>query len=491
MTVASSAPLPLESAYADAFPELALPWESIRPENPQLTVLNEPLARALGLDPEALRSEAGVRALLGNDLARGARPVAQVYAGHQFGMYSARLGDGRALLLGELRAPGGALFDVHLKGSGPTPFARGGDGFAALGPMLREYLVSEAMHALGIPTTRALAVISTGRRISRDGDLVPGAVLVRVAASHLRVGTFQYARATGDTDLLARLVSFALERHVPDRAASSRPALDLLDHVVARQANLVAQWTLVGFVHGVMNTDNMTISGETIDYGPCAFLDRYDPAAVFSSIDRQGRYAFGAQPGVALWNLTRFAEALLPLVEQELGGAPSAAVGAAVGGAPDATSDDRLERAIAAVREVLARFGPAYDETWTSGMRDKLGLGLGSGLGSGSGSGLASGVGVLSDAEVVARATEFLTRLEQGRGDYTRAMREANQANPLYIARNIALDEALAAATGGDLEPFARLLAAVSAPARERAEFASLAAPPGPGSRRFISYCGT
>ena len=463
MTSSLSIPLPLESAYADAFPELGVPWEPIRPEQPQLTILNEPLARELGLDPAALQSEAGVRALLGNELAPGAKPVAQVYAGHQFGTYSARLGDGRALLLGELRAPDGTLHDVHLKGSGPTPFARGGDGFAALGPMLREYLVSEAMHALGIPTTRALAVITTGRRISRDGDLVPGAVLVRVAASHLRVGTFQSVRATGDTGLLARLTGFALERHAPDRVASDQPALDLLDHVVSRQAALIAQWTLAGFVHGVMNTDNMTISGETIDYGPCAFLDRYDPAAVFSSIDRQGRYAFGAQPSVGLWNLTRFAEALLPLVEVEAGADP--------GASPEA----RLETGIAAVREVLARFGPAYDAAWTAGMRGKLGL---------------AGAGV-SDEEVVQRASELLSRLEFERADYTVAMRGLSQANPLYIPRNLQLDEALVAATDGDLSPFVQLLEAVTAPFQERPGFERIAEPPGPGSRKFTSYCGT
>ena len=464
MTNSPGIPLPLESAFADAFPELGVPWESIRPQNPELIALNEPLARELGLDPEVLRSEAGVRALLGNDLSDGAKPVAQVYAGHQFGTYSARLGDGRALLLGELRAPSGDAVDVHLKGSGPTPFSRGGDGFAALGPMLREYLVSEAMHALGIPTTRALAVIATGRRIERDGDLVPGAVLVRVAASHLRVGTFQYARAIGDTGLLARLVRFALERHAPDRAASDQPALELLGHAVESQAALVAQWTLAGFVHGVLNTDNMAISGETIDYGPCAFLDRYDPAAVFSSIDRQGRYAFGAQPSVALWNLTCFAEALLPIVEGELG-------------LPEVQADEgaRLEPAIAAVREVLARYGPAYDAAWTAGMRGKLGL----------------EVLEVSDAEVVRRATETLTRLEYDRGDYTRAMRELNAANPLYIPRNALLDEALAAATEGDLAPFELLLTAVMDPVRERVELARLAEPPAANAPRFVSYCGT
>lgn len=453
MTASPSAPLPLESAYADAFPELALPWKSIRPDRPALIVFNEPLARELGLDPAVLRTDEGVRALLGNELANGAKPTAQVYAGHQFGTYSSRLGDGRALLLGELRTPKGALVDVHLKGSGPTPFSRGGDGLAALGPMLREYLVSEAMHAQGIATTRSLAVIATGRRIERDGDLVPGAVLVRVASSHLRVGTFQYARATGDTGLLARLTHYALERHAPDRASAEHPALELLDHVVERQAALLAQWMLAGFVHGVMNTDNMTVSGETIDYGPCAFLDRYDPGAVFSSIDRGGRYAFGAQPAVGGWNLTRFAESLLPIVEGE---------------APPKES-------IQAVREVLATYSARYDVAWTAGMRKKLDLTSPE----------------ISDAFVAHRAATVLADLERERGDYTLAMRAISDRNPIYIPRNLLLDEALAAATAGDLGPFSAMLEAVSLPFEERPGLEYLAAAPGRGSRRFVSYCGT
>lgn len=475
--------LPLRSEFADAFPELAVPWRSIVPDRPTLVVLNEPLARELGLDPAVLRTPAGVRALLGNELAPQARPVAQVYAGHQFGGYSPRLGDGRALLLGELATPDGELGDVHLKGSGPTPFSRGGDGFAALGPMLREYLVSEAMHAQDIPTTRALAVIATGRQVPRDGELLPGAILVRVAASHLRVGTFQYARATNDAGLLTRLTEFALARHVhrgvgvgvgvgeglaagAPREAS--PALELLAHVVQRQAELIAQWTVAGFVHGVMNTDNMTLSGETIDYGPCAFLDRYDPAVVFSSIDHQGRYAFGAQPDVALWNLTRLAEALLPIV----GGV--AGVAGVVGDAGAAGDSGAAEQAaVAAVVGVLERFSPAYDAAWTAGMRGRLGL---------------AGV---SDEQVVVDARALLTRFERERVDYTLGMREVHDANPLYIPRNALLDEALTAANAGELQPFERLLAAVSDPARERTEFADLAAAPEPGARRHVTYCGT
>ncbi len=275
--------------------------------------------------------------------------MAQAYSGHQFGGFSPRLGDGRALLVGELVDRDGALRDLHLKGSGRTPFARGGDGLAAVGPMLREYVVSEAMHALAIPTTRALGVVATGRSVRRE-EVLPGAVLARVASSHLRVGSFQYAAATGDVALLRRLADHAIVRHHPAAAGSERPYLALYDAVVAAQASLVARWMLVGFVHGVMNTDNMTISGETIDYGPCAFLDAFDPATVFSSIDHEGRYSYGNQPVAAEWNLARLAEALLPLL------------------------DDDQERAVALATDSLGAFRARYSAAWAAGMRAKLGL---------------------------------------------------------------------------------------------------------------------
>ena len=303
----------LGTRYATELADLALPWQAADTPEPRLLVLNEALAADLGLDAEWLRTDEGVGLLTGTRVPEGAMPVAQAYAGHQFGGYSPRLGDGRALLLGELASRDGALHDLHLKGSGRTPFSRGGDGFAAVGPMLREYVVSEAMHALGVPTTRSLAVVATGRPVRREAVL-PGAVLARVASSHLRVGTFQYARSTGDTDLLRRLADHAIARHHPGAAESEQPYVAFFESVVQAQASLVAQWMLVGFVHGVMNTDNMTISGETIDYGPCAFIDVFDPATVFSSIDEQGRYAFGNQPIVAEWNLARFAESILPLL---------------------------------------------------------------------------------------------------------------------------------------------------------------------------------
>src|SRR6266536_1264502 len=283
---------------------------------PHLVKLNVELARKLGLDADALASERGVEILAGNRVAAGAEPLALAYAGHQFGYFVPQLGDGRAILLGEVVARDGARYDIQLKGSGRTPFSRGGDGRAALGPVLREYIVSEAMAALGVPTTRALAAVTTGEQVLRETAL-PGAVLTRVAASHLRVGTFQYFAAQRDTEAIRRLADYAIARHYPEAAPAKQPYRALLDGVIARQAQLVAQWMLLGFIHGVMHTDNTSISGETIDYGPCAFMEAYDPATVFSAIDENGRYAYANQPRIALWNLTRLAEAMLPLLEQE------------------------------------------------------------------------------------------------------------------------------------------------------------------------------
>ena len=281
MTAAAPSTVTFDGRFARELAEMAIPWQAEQVPDPRLLVLNEPLAAELGLDPDYLRDGDGVRFLIGNLVPGGATPVAQAYAGHQFGWLAPRLGDGRALLLGEITDAEGRLRDVHLKGSGRTPFARGGDGLAVVGPMLREYVVSEAMHAMGIPTTRSLAVVATGRPVLRE-TMLPGAVLTRVASSHLRVGSFQYARATGDIDLLRRLADHAIARHCPGAAEAGNPYVALLQSVIAAQASLVARWMLVGFVHGVMNTDNMTISGETIDYGPCAFLDVFDPAAVYS-----------------------------------------------------------------------------------------------------------------------------------------------------------------------------------------------------------------
>ena len=300
------------------------PWRAAPAPAPRLLVLNEELATELGVDADALRAPDGVAVLVGNATSDGSSPVAQAYAGHQFGGFSPRLGDGRALLLGEVLDVHGRRRDLHLKGSGRTPFARSGDGKAAVGPMLREYVIGEAMHSLGIPTTRALAVVATGEQIARDA-MLPGAVLTRVAASHLRVGTFQYAAAHGDPTLVRRLADHAIARHYPHAVEADNPYLAFFEGVVDAQASLVARWMLVGFIHGVMNTDNMTISGETIDFGPCAFMDAFDPATVFSSIDHRGRYAYGNQPQIAQWNLARLAETLLPLFDVDTDAAIAAA----------------------------------------------------------------------------------------------------------------------------------------------------------------------
>ena len=349
MSVAPPLALSFDDRFAREFPEMAVPWRAAEPADPRLLVLNQPLAIELGFDPAWLRSSDGVKLLVGNVVPAGSAPVAQAYAGHQFGGFVPRLGDGRALLLGEVLDSDGRLRDLHLKGSGRTPFARAGDGLAAVGPMLREYIISEAMHALGIPTTRSLAVVATGGWVRRE-TLLPGAVLTRVASSHLRVGSFQYAAATGDVNLVRRLADHAIKRHHPDAAEAERPYLALFEAVIAAQAELVAQWMLVGFVHGVMNTDNMTISGETIDYGPCAFMEAFDPATVYSSIDHGGRYAYGNQPAVAEWNLARLAEALIPLFHHD--------------------RDEAVSLAVAS----LDRFPQQYTAAYSAGMRAKLGL---------------------------------------------------------------------------------------------------------------------
>lgn len=317
-------------------------------QSPKLVIFNSMLAASLGLNVQELQSQAGAEVFAGNQIPEGALPLAQAYAGHQFGHFT-MLGDGRALLLGEQVNPQGKRFDIQLKGSGPTPYSRQGDGRAALGPMLREYIISEAMAALGIPTTRSLAVVTTGNPVFRE-TVQPGAVLTRVADSHLRVGTFQYAAQWGTTEELRALADYALQRHFPDVRLDRNRYLALLQAVIKRQAALIARWQLVGFIHGVMNTDNMTISGETIDYGPCAFMDTYDPATVFSSIDRKGRYAYGNQPYIAGWNLTRFAETLLPLLH------------------------DNEEQAVQLAQAELAHFGDWYQEQWLMGMRAKLGI---------------------------------------------------------------------------------------------------------------------
>jgi uncharacterized protein YdiU (UPF0061 family) len=487
VSTAPSSTVTLDDRFARELPELSVPWQADAAPDPRLLVLNEPLATELGVDPAWLRTADGLRLLVGSAVPSGATPVAQAYAGHQFGGYVPRLGDGRALLLGEVVDAEGRLRDVHLKGSGRTPFARGGDGLAAVGPMLREYVVSEAMHALGVPTTRSLAVVATGREVRRE-TLLPGAVLARVASSHLRVGSFQYARATDDVDLLRRLADHAISRHHPAAADTDHPYLALFEGVVAVQASLVARWMLVGFVHGVMNTDNTTISGETIDYGPCAFLDAFDPATVYSSIDHGGRYAYGNQPIVAEWNLARLAEALLPLL------------------------DDDAERAVERAVEALGAFRPQYDAAWTAGMHAKLGLPDG-----------------LDDAVASALADELLTLLVKDHVDHTSFFRALGAAargdaeparnlfldlaafdgwmerwralapdaegmdrvNPVYIPRNHLVEEALAAATDGDLDPLGRLLDAVTSPYDERPGLERYTAPAPEHFGAYRTFCGT
>jgi uncharacterized protein YdiU (UPF0061 family) len=487
MSVAPATTVTLEGRFARELPEMAVPWQADEPPAPRLLVLNEPLAGELGLDPEWLRSADGVRLLVGTDVPAGATPVAQAYAGHQFGGYNPRLGDGRALLLGELVGSDGRLRDLHLKGSGRTPFSRGGDGLAVVGPMLREYVVSEAMHALGIPTTRSLAVVATGRQVRRE-TLLPGAVLARVASSHLRVGSFQYARATGDVDLLRRLADAAIARHHPAAADADNPYLALFEAVLAAQASLVARWMLVGFVHGVMNTDNMTISGETIDYGPCAFLEAYDPATVYSSIDTGGRYAYGNQPLVAEWDLARLAEALLPLIDED------------------------EERAIALAVESLGGFRPQYQAAWSAGMRAKLGLPAD--VPDEVVAPLAEELLGLLRADSV-DLTSFFRRLAgAARGDVDAARNSfldlagfdrwaarwrelapdadgMDRVNPVYVPRNHLVEEALAAATDGDLDPLTALLDAVSAPFDERPGLERYAAPAPADFGAYRTFCGT
>ncbi|WP_433730475.1 protein adenylyltransferase SelO [Actinoplanes sp. CA-051413] len=487
MSIAPPSTVVLDNRFARELAGLAIPWQAEETPEPRLLVLDEALAAELGLDPAQLRSPEGVRLLTGTAVPDGATPVAQAYAGHQFGGYSPRLGDGRALLLGELVDADGTVRDLHLKGSGRTPFARGGDGLAAIGPMLREYVVSRAMHALGIPTTRALAVVATGRTVYRETPL-PGAVLARVAASHLRVGTFQFARATGDAELLRRLADHAIARHHPHAAEAEQPYLALFEAVVAAQAALVAQWMLVGFVHGVMNTDNMTISGETIDYGPCAFMEAFDPATVYSSIDQGGRYAYGNQPAIAEWNLARLAEALLPLLH------------------------DDQEQAVALAVESLGGFRPAYNVAWSAGMRAKLGLP--DGVDATVVSPLVDDLLALLHEDHVDFTSFFRTLAGAARGDAEPARRlfidlaavdawvarwralgpdadAMQRVNPVYIPRNHLVEEALAAATDGDLDPLERLVAAVSEPYDERPGLERYAAPAPQDFGAYQTFCGT
>jgi uncharacterized protein YdiU (UPF0061 family) len=463
---------------------------------PRLIRLNHALASDLDLDLSGLDAPGLAKLFSGNALPPGSVPIAMVYAGHQFGHFVAQLGDGRAILIGEMRDRAGVPRDIQLKGCGRTPYSRGGDGRAALGPVLREYLVSEAMHALGIPATRSLAVVTTGESVQRE-TMLPGAILTRVAASHVRVGTFEYFAARGDIAGTKILADYVIHRHYPLCAHEKSPYLALLQQVISRQATLIARWMNVGFIHGVMNTDNMAVSGETIDFGPCAFMDSFDPATVFSSIDAHGRYAYANQPNAALWNLARFAETLLPLI------------------------DAGAQGAIAAATEAIATFETLFNDCWLDGMRCKLGL---------------------STSERADRqlAEDLLKAMHRNQADFTlsfralcaaasdrqgdgpvraqflnaldydawaqrwraRMSREAitlesraesmQAANPAYIPRNHRVEQVIVAAVErGEFGPFEEFLQVLAAPYVERAAYASYADAPQPQERVLQTFCGT
>lgn len=463
---------------------------------PRLIQVNRALATQLGLDPDWLAGPEGVEVLAGNRVPESAEAIATAYAGHQFGGFVPQLGDGRAILLGEVLDQGGVRRDLQLKGAGPTPFSRRGDGRAALGPVLREYLVSEAMAALGIPTTRALAAVTTGEKVRRE-TMLPGAVLTRVASSHLRVGTFQFFAARGDVEGLRLLADHVIARHYPDAAHASAPYRALLDGVIKAQAELIPQWLLVGFIHGVMNTDNMSVAGETIDFGPCAFMDEYDPETVYSAIDRNGRYAYGQQASIAQWNLTRLAETLLPLLSEN------------------------TEAAIAVAEEALGQFAPIFEKAYQAGLRRKLGL-------------------LVEQDGDVALAQNFLETMAANRADFTltfRGLGEAatgaeadstvrklfadptaydawaaswrqrlgqepanaearrttmRSANPAYIPRNHRVEAVIRAAEDrNDFAPFEELLTVLAKPFEDQPAFAHYAEPPQEHERVHQTFCGT
>ncbi len=470
--------LPFDNSYARLPERFYTKMPPTPVAAPRLIELNEPLAKRLGLDADVLASEDGVHALAGNSIPGGADPLAQVYAGHQFGGWSPQLGDGRAILLGEVVAPDGARFDVQLKGSGRTPYSRMGDGRAWVGPVLREYIVSEAMHALGVPTTRALAAVATGEVVVRE-DPLPGAVLTRVAASHIRVGTFQFFAARNDREALESLTAHALDRHSP----GADDALGLLNSVVDKQARLVALWLGFGFIHGVMNTDNMAISGETIDYGPCAFLDVYHPLRVFSSIDEYGRYAFGRQPDIAMWNLAKLASALMPVINDH------EAAQAAVDRFPDlfrsewlavfrakiglATEEDGDAELIHGLLERMATCHADFTNTFRS-----------------------LGTNVARDEFLDPEAfdeweTKWSERLAREGNSPDDCSTRMNSVNPAIIPRTHRIEQAIQASVANDLTPFQRLNQALASPFVDAGEFADLTRPPREDEIVSQTFCGT
>lgn len=484
-----------DNTFAREMEGFYLATEGSPAPEPNIIFFNQELSDELGLPSEALNSQQGAKTLSGASSLSNSQPLAQAYAGHQFGGFSPQLGDGRAMMLGEIVTPSGNHLDLQLKGSGRTPFSRGGDGRAALGPVLREYIVSEAMNALGIPTTRALAAVTTGEMVYRDG-MQPGAVLTRIASSHIRVGTFQFFAARGEIDKIKHLADYAINRHYPSIQASNTKYLDFLGEVVSAQAKLVSKWMQVGFVHGVMNTDNVTISGETIDYGPCAFMDQFNVNTVFSSIDKGGRYAFGNQPTIAQWNLARFAETLIPLLEAE----------------------DQNQAVEFATKEIDS-FRDIYTHHWQSGMLSKIGIidaeaddaalindlfsviqkhkidftqffrGLANTL-----------TGDSSDIlKLFADTSDILVWLdnwrERGSGD-KRSPEERcstmNAVNPIYIPRNHKVEEALQSAwQAGDLKPAQKLLEVLKQPFVENAAYADFAKPAPDDFGPYKTFCGT
>ncbi|HMT43669.1 MAG TPA: YdiU family protein [Chakrabartia sp.] len=481
-----------DNSYFRTMDGFHVPTDPEPAPDPRLILINRPLAARLGLSLDGVDETQLAASFSGTSLPPGAEPLAQAYAGHQFGNFVPQLGDGRAVLLGEIIAPDGRRFDMQLKGSGRTPFSRGGDGKAALGPVLREVLISEAMAALGVPTTRALAAVQTGEQIWRD-KAVPGAVLCRIAASHIRVGTFQFFIARGDVERLRQLADHVIARHFPALSSTAAPYEALLEAVVEVQASLIARWMGLGFVHGVMNTDNMTVSGETIDYGPCAFLDAYAGHAKFSSIDQNGRYAFGAQPHMALWNLTRLAECLLPLI--------------------DADEAAAIER----VTAILNRFPERFNWHWLAVMRTKTGLfeeraddlalmqGLFTAM-EGQGVDFTRFFRTLAHdlaGEESAREqfidptafdpwhAQWLERmaLEDGSQEDRIALMDAS--NPRIIPRNHQVEAVLEAANAGDFAPFHALLEAVTHPFDTRTEWEAYAMPPADGGAGYVTFCGT
>jgi uncharacterized protein YdiU (UPF0061 family) len=488
--------IPFDNSYARLPDAFFTPVDPTPVEAPMLIAFNRPLAEELGLDADRLERH-GAGYFSGNVALPGSLPLAMAYAGHQFGQFVPQLGDGRAILLGEVIDRNGKRRDIQLKGAGPTPYSRRGDGRAALGPVLREYIISEAMHALGVPTTRALAAVATGQPVYRD-RVLPGAVFTRVAGSHIRVGTFQFFAARGDTENVRVLADHVIDRHYPELKGAEKPYLALLDAVADRQASLIAKWLGVGFIHGVMNTDNMTISGETIDFGPCAFMDRYDPRTVYSSIDRNGRYAFGNQPGIGQWNIARLAEAMLAIL------------------------DDDQDKAVEAANAAVSRFMERFQAHWTRTIRAKIGLGDDARE---------------EDQELI---RELLVTLYEQKADYTLSFRRLadcaqddaadpalgtlledpaaltpwlsawrarlaqeatapaaragamRRVNPAFIPRNHKVEEALnAAIDDGDFSLFAALNDVLARPYEDQPRFAAYALPPEPGEEIAATFCGT